>query len=239
MRSISSRLRTSQDRARVRSAWPIRTRAASALAASRESKTTLAPRSANRRARDSPIPIEPPVTTTTSPEISMLVLLDFDAIVSQALAYNREHPYWRVFEALASTVSPACRAISRHTLAAPHIRAAVQRADLRMSGEQNALRHRAGESRARRRSQRGRRRRRTSGSRTRASAFRCWLYGGDSRGHQDIPRRTHGYRNRGAGALRGSRHRRGATFPARRCAVFRRRSRERRRRGNRARGQTA
>src|SRR5215467_14646315 len=149
MRSISSRLRTSQDRARVRSAWPIRTRAASALAASRESKTTLAPRSENKRARDSPIPIEPPVTTTTFPEISMLVLLDFGAIVSQALAYNRDHPYWRMFEAPASIVSPECRAISRHTLAAAQIRASLQRSDLRMSGEKNALRHRAGEGRGR------------------------------------------------------------------------------------------
>ncbi len=74
-RSISSRLRTSQARASVRSVCPTRWRAASARLASRESNTTLAPSSAKTLAIASPIPMEAPVTTTTFPAISMATLV--------------------------------------------------------------------------------------------------------------------------------------------------------------------
>ena len=74
-RSISSRLRTSQARASVRSEWPTRWRAASARLASRDSNTTLAPSSAKTLAIASPIPMEAPVTTTTFPSISMATLV--------------------------------------------------------------------------------------------------------------------------------------------------------------------
>src|SRR5271168_1519086 len=70
-RSTSSRWRTSQNMASVRSPCPTRPRAASTRPASRDSITTLAPRSAKIFAIASPIPMEAPVTTTTFPESSI------------------------------------------------------------------------------------------------------------------------------------------------------------------------
>src|ERR1700683_885999 len=71
---MSSEERPSRDNAAVRSRQPMRTRAASARAESRDSRTTLAPSSANNLAIASPMPIEAPVTTTTCPTSSMLAL---------------------------------------------------------------------------------------------------------------------------------------------------------------------
>src|SRR4051812_353192 len=64
----------SHENAAVRSWKPIRLRAASARDESRDSKTILAPCSANSLEIASPIPIEAPVTTTTFPASSMLAL---------------------------------------------------------------------------------------------------------------------------------------------------------------------
>ena len=55
----------------VRSGLPMRCRASSARATSRDSNTTFAPLSANILAIASPMPIEAPVTTTTLPVISI------------------------------------------------------------------------------------------------------------------------------------------------------------------------